>query len=327
MIDFRYHLVSIIAIFFALAAGILLGAGPLGDQVDEDLTGQLSAMREENQGLREQVDVLDTTSAAQEEFVNAITPALVSGELDGETVAIVAMPGAEDDTVTAVRDALEQAGATAELQIQVEPTWADPDSEAVLDSLASQLVSSGTQLPEEGDGYTRGATVLAAALLAQPVEGPGGTGQTVDTATVDAYQEAGLINLVQDASAAPTLAVMVVGQVSGDDAEDRIDRLVDLVEQVDAQSAGAVAAGRAVTAEDGGMIATIRSDDGAAGAVSTVDSTGTQSGAVSIVFALVQQNAGEVGHYGTVGDVDGIIPPVPERTSGDGQESGEGENG
>ncbi|NIS33816.1 MAG: copper transporter, partial [Actinobacteria bacterium] len=31
MIDFRYHLVSIIAVFFALAVGIVLGAGPLGD--------------------------------------------------------------------------------------------------------------------------------------------------------------------------------------------------------------------------------------------------------------------------------------------------------
>lgn len=316
MIDFRYHLVSIIAIFFALAAGIVLGAGPLGDRVDQDLTGQLSAMREENQNLREQVDTLQATGAAQEEFVNAVTPALVSGELEGDNVAIIALPGAEEEVIESVRDALEQAGATAELQVQIEPKWADGDSEAVLDSLASQLVSSGVELPEDGDGYTRGGTVLAAALLARPAEGVESTGQTVETSTVAAFQEAGLINLVQDAGAAPTLAVMVAGQVSGEDVEDRTSRLLDFVTQVDAQSAGAVAAGAPITAEDGGLIATIRSDeDAAADAVSTVDSTGTQSGAVSIVFALLQQNQGGVGHYGVVGDVDGVIPPVPERTS------------
>ena len=326
MIDFRYHLVSIIAVFFALAAGIVLGAGPLGDQVDDDLTGQLSAMREENQNLREQVDTYQTTSAAQEEFVNAVTPALVSGELECESVGIIALPGAEEGTVEAVRDALERAGAAAELRVQIEPAWSDPDSEAVLDSLASQLVSSGTELPEDADGYTRGATVLATALLAQPADdGTGSTGQTVETATVDAFAEAGLLALEQNAAAAPTLAVMVAGEVSGEDAEERTDRLVELITVMDREGGGTVAAGPPITAEDDGLIAAIRSEDSAAEAVSTVDSTGSQSGAVSIVFALLQQNAGSVGHYGTIGDVDGVIPPVPERTTSGEDEQSEGE--
>ena len=45
------------------------------------------------------------------------------------------------------------------------------------------------------------------------------------------------------------------------------------------------------------------------------------------MFALLQQNQDGVGHYGTVGeDVDGVIPPVPERTSGNtDEESGDDE--
>ena len=34
MIDFRYHLVSLIAVFMALAVGVVLGAGPLQGTLD-----------------------------------------------------------------------------------------------------------------------------------------------------------------------------------------------------------------------------------------------------------------------------------------------------
>src|SRR5690606_24498715 len=35
VIDFRYHVISIVAIFLALATGIALGAGPLGEEFDQ----------------------------------------------------------------------------------------------------------------------------------------------------------------------------------------------------------------------------------------------------------------------------------------------------
>jgi len=45
VIDFRYHLVSIAAVFLALAVGIVLGSGPLKDDISgflEDRTAQLA---------------------------------------------------------------------------------------------------------------------------------------------------------------------------------------------------------------------------------------------------------------------------------------------
>ena len=41
MIDFRYHLVSIVSIFLALAVGIVLGAGPLQGQIGDTLTAEI----------------------------------------------------------------------------------------------------------------------------------------------------------------------------------------------------------------------------------------------------------------------------------------------
>ena len=53
MIDFRYHLVSIIAVFFALAAGIVLGAGTFDEAADQALTSQVSDLRDRNQDLQD----------------------------------------------------------------------------------------------------------------------------------------------------------------------------------------------------------------------------------------------------------------------------------
>ena len=40
MISFRYHIVSIVSVFLALAVGIALGGGPLKGEVDNTLVDQ-----------------------------------------------------------------------------------------------------------------------------------------------------------------------------------------------------------------------------------------------------------------------------------------------
>ena len=47
MIDFRYHLVSLISVFLALAVGIVLGAGPLRESLGDQLAGQVEQLRTE----------------------------------------------------------------------------------------------------------------------------------------------------------------------------------------------------------------------------------------------------------------------------------------
>ena len=47
MIDFRYHIVSIVAIFFALGAGVVLGAGPLKGTGSELVASQAEKDRQQ----------------------------------------------------------------------------------------------------------------------------------------------------------------------------------------------------------------------------------------------------------------------------------------
>jgi hypothetical protein len=313
VIDFRYHLVSIIAIFFALAAGIVLGAGPLGDQADENLGDQLAEFRQQNDELRQERDAVQAELDRQNEFIDEMAPRSVNGELSGRHIAMIALPGSEPDDVDAVQEILTQAGAITDLRVRIEPAWTDPDSEDLLDDLAATYVSSGTALDETSDSYARGATVLASSIMAQvdvTEIGPPSL-EPLNTDTLAAYESGGLITLEEESPSRATLAVFVAGGISGDDAGDRVQHLVSVAHAVDVAGEGVVVAGPASIAEDGGVLALIRdtevSDD-----VSTVDTVNSPGGRVGVVFAMVQQVAGASGQYGQVGAADGLVPPAPE---------------
>ncbi|MDU5317282.1 MAG: copper transporter, partial [Varibaculum cambriense] len=53
MIDFRYHLVSLMAVLVALTMGVVLGAGPLQGKISDTLSGQVTALSKQQAELRE----------------------------------------------------------------------------------------------------------------------------------------------------------------------------------------------------------------------------------------------------------------------------------
>ena len=71
MIDFRYHLVSLISVFLALAVGIALGAGPLEETIGNTLTGQVDQLRSERDQLRSDLDDAASDLAASDAFIEA----------------------------------------------------------------------------------------------------------------------------------------------------------------------------------------------------------------------------------------------------------------
>ena len=56
VINFRYHVVSLTAVFLALAIGLVVGTAALNGPVADSLKEQVDALRKDNQQLREQVD-------------------------------------------------------------------------------------------------------------------------------------------------------------------------------------------------------------------------------------------------------------------------------
>jgi hypothetical protein len=314
VIDFRYHLVSIIAIFFALATGIILGAGPLDEQVNETLVDQIPQLRDENQQLRDQIVALEADLTFEETFVDSVAPSLVRDRLADRRVALVVLPGADEEQVAAVRSQVEGAGATVSATVTVAPAWTDPDSEPALDSLAADLVSSGTTLPTEGTGYDRGAAVLAGALLRPGDESSGETAADEITAVATGYGEARLAAIETDDGEDPqaTLAVVVAGPPPEEETEERTGTLASLVRALDGAGDGSVLGGPPDAAGDGGVITAVREDQDLSAAVSTVDSVDLSSGRVAVVYAVVEQEQGGSGQYGRVGTTDGALPVLEE---------------
>lgn len=56
MVDFRYHLVSLVSVFLALAVGIILGAGPLQNSIGNTLQDQVTELRTSRNEARAQAD-------------------------------------------------------------------------------------------------------------------------------------------------------------------------------------------------------------------------------------------------------------------------------
>ncbi|RAD64859.1 copper transporter, partial [Burkholderia multivorans] len=81
MIDFRYHLVSLVSVFLALAVGIVLGAGPLKEPIGESLQSQVDALRADRDDLRTKLDAANGNIAKQNEFVTAASPELIGDTL------------------------------------------------------------------------------------------------------------------------------------------------------------------------------------------------------------------------------------------------------
>jgi hypothetical protein len=107
----RYHATSLVAIFLALAIGILIGAEFGGDaltntrkDLEHSLTGNL-------QDARERADELSGRLARSDEFASRVYPALVHSRLAGRRIGVVALGDLPGATSSAIEEALGPTGA------------------------------------------------------------------------------------------------------------------------------------------------------------------------------------------------------------------------
>ena len=77
MIDFRYHLVSLIAVFLAVALGIIIGTTQLNDPILTDIRGQVTALEQDKRALEDQTRQLQAQVNTSDTFAEAVAPALV----------------------------------------------------------------------------------------------------------------------------------------------------------------------------------------------------------------------------------------------------------
>jgi len=112
LFSFRYHAISLVAVFLALGIGVLLGVS-IGEEglvsnarrdLEKSLRGDLNDARSRNSELRGELQIRD-------DFEREAYPGLVGGLLPGFRIGIVAIGDLPSGYAPAVREAVQPAGA------------------------------------------------------------------------------------------------------------------------------------------------------------------------------------------------------------------------
>ncbi len=113
MYNLRYHIASLVAVFLALAMGLLLGTivverGVLSDQQ----TTLVAGLQKDFDQIRQESAALKATNDTLGAFTAEAAPRITDGALTGSTVLVIASPDS-GDTVTNVTSAVRVAGGRA----------------------------------------------------------------------------------------------------------------------------------------------------------------------------------------------------------------------
>lgn len=297
MIDLRHHIYSLVAVFLALAIGMLIGVAFIAPGTT-DARG-LARRQLQIQGLEQKFTVLhddlnekqDRITAMQSQLDNteqvckSLLPLVVKKRLAYRNVAIIQTDG-NDTAVAAARSALEMAGANVPCSIRVSPGFATDGK-----SLSAALSELGiTPKPEESERINQGLSVIVDSLI-----------RTRDAYGLTVLEKHGLIT-----SSGPNdrwiKAVVVVGGAESSDKNtiQVIDLpLIELMKQT-----RAVIVGCETLDTKNSCI-----DAYAGKGISTVDNIDKAAGKIGLIYALL----GERGHFGVKPTADRLIPQTLER--------------
>lgn len=287
MISYRHHIATLVAVFLALAVGIVLGGGPLSE-VGRDGTPAAATTREQRAAVR--------TADFGDKFATATAQSLYAGRLEDHPVAIVTMPGADGAAATALADEVTAAGGGVTGTYAVREAVTSPSQKSLVDTLGSQLMTQvgGGAVDSDASTYVRLGELLALAVA------PG----DLDTGHVAAIRQSlSGGELLDSPKAAPSAQAVLV--VLGDHVDPAI--LSGLTTGIATKVAGrVVVAGPTASGAAGGDLVALRADP-AAESVTTVDGSDTPLGRVTSILALIRSFTDPGGSYGASGS-DGAVP-------------------
>lgn len=112
MLDMRYHVASLVAVFLALTIGIILGTvfvderllSQRQNQLVEDISEDVDRVREENKQLADRIKISD-------EFQRAVLPLVIQKKMEGKQIAVISAVPVAQSAKNGLKEALAEAGA------------------------------------------------------------------------------------------------------------------------------------------------------------------------------------------------------------------------
>ncbi len=292
MIAFRQHVVTLVALFLALAVGIVLGGGPLSE-VGTAVTPARTAPATPT--------APDVRAAYADTFAGSVASRAYAGGLAGRTVALVVLPGASGAVLDALAAQVGAAGGLVAGRYDVADLLLDPGEKSLVDTLGSQLAQQAkdTEVPADATAYDRIGALLGGAIATTKAEGAGLSADS--SAIVESLAGAGLLTSAGIADVRSPLVLVVLGRDPGPESDPILEGLVT---GLTGTATGVVVAGEAEA--EPGALARLRSTAAVAG-VTTVDGTDGAAGQATAVLALIRSLTTSGGAFGAAG-ADGAVP-------------------
>jgi hypothetical protein len=345
VINFRYHVVSLTAVFLALAVGLVLGSTVLNGPMLDALESRVNTLGRDNSQLREQVSHLEEEVDREQDFATESAPMLLADQLTGRRVTMLVLPGGEE-YAEGVGEALALADATVTGTVVLTDKFTHPQHRLseLLDVAHRALppsIAAGS-LPANSDGVETSAALIAAVLLdggatatgtgedaegepdqngeADPADGEPavslGSGTAVPSdergALLAAYANLDYLEQEGTVTGPAELVVVVAGLPDAEsDADQRNEAMLTTVVQF--STVGQVVVAANGVAGDGNLVAEVRGDPQLSEQISTVDNASAPQGQVATGLAVAEHLAGQAGHYGNGGGADRLLPDPSAR--------------
>ncbi|TML64234.1 MAG: copper transporter [Actinobacteria bacterium] len=310
MVNLRYHIVSLVAVFLALGVGILMGATVVDRGIVRLQDRNLHTLESRLADRRRATDALSRQLNRWNAFADQSKGQLLIGRLRGVPILVVGVEGVDRKPVDDFRRQLVGAGAVDE-----GVAWLTPRLNLTDGRDASALGSAVGSPATTPDTLRRDAMTALAAFLTGKV-GQGGPGSS-PTPLLVALRDAGFVDYEDPTTQPPgldhvplpgTRLVLVSGAgAKVVDSALAVPLARDLastgIASVVAVESGSDAAGRRAV-----FVGPLRRDGATAGVISTVDDLETYYGQLAALLAVEDLASNTVGNFGVGPGADRLLP-------------------
>ncbi len=321
VVNFRFHLVSLTAVFFALALGVTVGATLLERTTVDTLESQVSRVEErldETDALNER---LQSELALGDRFAEELGDQLVQGHLEGVPVVLIGVVGVDRAPFDELRGTLTAAGADLKAVVLFQRKLAlesETDAQELADVLETTATRPGLLRRQLFSALsTSWSSDTAHALLEQLRDtgfieyeaSPARDEQPGEELAAEPGQPGEEVGVDDPA----TERRFVVFSGAGVEVPNE-ELAIPLTEELARDGRRLILAAEPGTVDDEGdfnapFVAEVRATDSVAGLVTTVDNVGTFAGRTATVLALADLATGRLGHYGRGEAAEALVPP------------------
>jgi hypothetical protein len=306
MVSFRFHLVSLIAVFLALALGIGMGATVIDKATVDSLKRRVDTAEQQRDQNAQQINDLNRRLSRSSAWETQAEQYLVTDALKNVPVTMLAVRGIDEGVLSDQRKQLQAAGANLQGTVWL-PQKANLTDAAAIVQLQQLLGSPSAEV-----GALRQAFLARISAVMAGASPPSSLKDLQHAGFLD--WEGGLASDIGDANFEGSRLVMMSGAQAVIPNEQFATPLAKLLAAQPTRRVVAIESGRdadARTNTSGSRsvwLDNIRKDSSLDGRLSTVDNVESDLGRTAAILAAAQLSSGRVGDFGVADSADGPLP-------------------